>query len=83
MISVSVENHEMNHLWHYEGTLDSKGKTLTLEAEGPDFADPSKTAKFRDSYEFKSPDHIIGTSSMQNQDGKWEVFMTGEFRRSK
>ncbi len=73
----------MNHLWHYEGTLDAEGKTLTLEADGPDFADPSKTAKFRDSYEFKSPDHIIGTSSMQNQDGKWEVFMTGEFRRSK
>jgi hypothetical protein len=40
-----------------------------------------KLTRFRDSYEFKSPDHIVATSAMQGEDGAWIVFMTGEMLR--
>ncbi len=72
-----------DHLWKYSGTVDSTGKTLTLEADGPSFTQPGKTCKFRDAYEFKSKDHIVATSTMQGDDGKWTTFMTGTLRRKK
>ncbi len=73
----------MNHLWQYQGSVDESGTTLTLEAEGPNFMAAAKTTKFRDIYEFKSPDHIRATSSMLGEDGQWVVFMTGDSRRTK
>lgn len=73
----------INHLWHYEGTVDEAGTTLTLEAEGPNFTSPGKTAKFRDAYQFVSNDKIIATSSMQSDKGDWVVFMTGTMQRKK
>jgi hypothetical protein len=73
----------LNHLWHYEGTVDDSGRTLTLEAEGPNFMTGGKTTKFRDAYEFESKDHIIATSSALGEDGKWVTFMTGHLLRRK
>jgi hypothetical protein len=72
-----------NHKWDYAGTADASGKKLILEAEGPNFMAEGKTAKFRDTYEFKSADHIEATSSMQGDDGKWVTFMTGQIKRKK
>ncbi len=73
----------MNHMWRYEGTVDESGKKLTLEAEGPNFLAPGKTALFRDAYEFKSPDHIVSTSSMKTEEGQWVTFMTGNCKKQK
>jgi hypothetical protein len=73
----------VNHLWHYEGTVDESGKKLTLEAEGPNHMAGGKLTKFRDAYEFVSDDKIIVTASMQGEDGEWVTFMTGEATRKK
>jgi hypothetical protein len=70
----------MNYLWHYEGTVDASGKKLTLDAEGPHFTS-GKMTKYRDSYEFKTPDLIIATSEIMGDDGKWSTIMTAEVKR--
>src|SRR5262245_57892754 len=73
----------MNHMWKYTGTVDSTGKILTLEAEGPNMTQPGKNAKYRDVYEFKSKDHFTMSSAMQGDDGKWTQFMKSEVKRRK
>jgi len=70
-----------NYMWKYEGWVDEAGKILTLEADGPSFADPGKMAKYRDIYEFKAADHLLTSSQMQLPDGQWVTFMTGNGRR--
>lgn len=72
-----------HYLFHYEGTVDKSGKKITLEAEGPSYLEPGKTAKYRDSYEFKTPDLIIAKSEVMGEDGKWVTFATAESRRKK
>ena len=73
----------MNHMWHYEGEYDAKDEKLLLVAEGPDFMGSGEMKKFRDSYQFKSPDVIVVASEMMGDDGKWMTFMTGEMTRVK
>ncbi len=72
----------LNHMWHYEGTVDESGKKLSLYAEGPIFAAGEGVSMFRDSYEFVSDDQIRITSEMQGDDGEWITFMTGDARRN-
>ena len=69
-------------MWKYEGVTGDSEKTLVLETEGPNFMADGKVAKFRDTYTFKSKDHIIVMSSMQSEDGSWVEFMKGNFRRT-
>jgi hypothetical protein len=71
-----------SYMWKYEGVVDDSGKTLVLEAEGPNFMAGGKISRFRDAYTFKSKDHIIAKSSMQSADGSWVEVMTGSFRRT-
>lgn len=73
----------MGHLWKYEGTVDASGKKLVLEADGPNMLVPGKMAKYRDSYEFKTKDHIVATSEMQDDKGNWVQFMKGDVKRKK
>ncbi|HMP79423.1 MAG TPA: DUF1579 domain-containing protein [Pirellulaceae bacterium] len=70
-----------DHVWHYKGSLDASGKVLTLEAEGPNFADPEKTTLFRDIYEFKAADHLVLLSQMRDENGEWIQFAKGDLRR--
>jgi hypothetical protein len=72
----------MDFLWHYEGDVDHTGTKLVLVAEGPNFMAPGKVARFRDSYQFKSPDLIVATAEMMDDDGNWVTFMTGEMKRN-
>jgi hypothetical protein len=72
-----------DYLWTYEGDVDATGRILSLEADGPNMMKPEKMARFRDAYEFKSDDHIVQTSSMKGDDGKWVTFMTGTLKKKK
>lgn len=73
----------MEYLWVYDGELDSNGKTLTLNTQGPDMTATDKTAKYRDVIEFKSDDHRTLTSHSLGPDGKWQEIMTAHYRRRK
>ena len=72
-----------DYLWTYEGSVDATGKILTMETAGPCPLAPGKILKFRDVTEFKSPDHRIFTSAMQDEDGKWTTILTVNSRRKK
>jgi len=73
----------MTYLWLYDGELDESEKILTLNAEGPDFTQPGKTAKYKDVIEFKSDDHRVLTSQALGADGQWHQFMKANYRRKK
>jgi hypothetical protein len=69
------------YLWVYDGELDASKRILTLNAEGPSWADPTAKAKYRDIHEFVSDIHRILTSHMLGDDGKWTHFMTAHYYR--
>ena len=73
----------MTHLWVYDGSVDPSGRVLTLNAEGPSFLAPGKTAKYQDIIEFKSDDHRTLTSQTLGDDGTWHPFMTAHYRRTR
>lgn len=58
------------HLWHYKGDVDSAGRILTLETEGPCPSEGGRVVKFRETIEIKNPEHKILTS-MREKNGKW------------
>jgi hypothetical protein len=71
----------MTHLWVYEGELDESTGVLTLNSQGPSPAGDGTMAKYRDSIEFRSNDHRVLTSAVQDRDGEWQHFMTAHYRR--
>jgi len=73
----------MTNLWIYEGELDAARNVLVLGTEGPSFADPSKTAKYKDTIRFENDDYRILTSAYQTDDGQWNEFMTAHYRRKR
>lgn len=71
----------MTTLWVYRGWVEPDGMTLTLEAEGPDFEDPQKTAIFHDVITFLDDDHRRFSGSIRQADGSFKTFMTNELER--
>lgn len=69
-------------MWRYTGSVDAAGKTLTLDTEGPDFTNPGKTCKFRESLTFVDKDHMSYASTME-LDGKWVNVLKMESTRKK
>jgi hypothetical protein len=71
----------MTHLWPYNGTLDSTGKILTLDSEGPSFSGDGSMSRYQDIIEFVSDDHRTLTSRVPGPDGEWITFMSAHYRR--
>jgi hypothetical protein len=72
---------EMTHLWVYEGELDTTGRRLTLDTEGPGMAGDGAMSKYQDIIEFVSDDHRTLTSRVRGEDGTWKEFMSAQYRR--
>jgi hypothetical protein len=73
----------MTHMWVYDGELDAARKVLTLNSEGPDMADDTKLARFKDVIEFRGNDQRVLTSHMLGEDGRWQHFMTATYHRKR
>ncbi len=69
----------MPNLWVYEGSL--AGDVLTLDCEGPDFSDATKTASYQDVMEIVGDDHRILRSRLKAPDGQWHQIMQAHYRR--
>ena len=73
----------MANLWIYNGALDSTGKKLVLDSEGPSFSGDGTTAQYQDTIEIKDDNNRVLSSSVLGPDGKWQQFMTSNYRRVK
>jgi hypothetical protein len=71
-----------DYMWSYEGTFDEATKRLTLEAKGPSMSGDGSMSLYRDSYRFESESMIEVKSEVQDADGKWITFMTGQLKRN-
>jgi hypothetical protein len=71
----------MAFMWVYDGELDAAKKKLSLHADGPDFVNEGKMAKYKDVIEFISDDHRTLTAHVLAEDGKWHEFMTAHYQR--
>lgn len=63
------------HLYKYTGSIDSAGKVLTLESEGPNPKEPDMMMKMKDVITFKSDTEKEAKSYVQDGD-KWIECMT-------
>lgn len=70
----------MTYLWQYRGQLDSSGKVLTLDTEGPSFTGEG-LSKYQDVIEIVSPDERTLRSRQLGADGQWHHFMFARYRR--
>jgi Protein of unknown function (DUF1579) len=70
-------------LWKYEGSVDSTGKVLTLESEGPCPMKPGQIVKFNEVTEFKNKDERVFTSKMLGDDRNWNTVVRVTSKRVK
>ena len=72
----------MSSMWVYEGTLDTAGRVLTLDTDGPSMSGEG-SAKYQDIVEFQSNDERSLSSLVQSPNGEWQQIMRITYRRTK
>jgi hypothetical protein len=73
----------MTYFWRYSGTLHAAQRVLTLDTEGPSFANDGSMARYQDIIEFQSDDERTLSSQYLGPDGKWIPFMKAQYQRVK
>ena len=73
----------MTHQWVYDGELDASERVLTLNSEGPSFSGDGSMSKYQDVIELKGKTCGRSPAACCTPDGKWQPFMTVEYRRKK
>lgn len=71
----------MPMMWIYDGALDAAGEVLTLDCDGPDFTDPTRTLKYQDIVELTPDGRRLLRSRVQDTEGNWQQIMSAEYRR--
>ncbi len=69
------------HLFVYEGNMDSTGRVLSLDCEGPVAPGSSQIGKFRDIVEIRNDNERIFTGNRLGEDGRMEELMRIVYRR--
>ncbi|MBN9500823.1 MAG: DUF1579 domain-containing protein [Armatimonadetes bacterium] len=72
-----------SHLWKRTGTLSADGNTMTLDCVGPNMEIDGETANYRDVIQVVDQDHLILTSSGEDQNGQYIPYMTVHYYRTK
>ena len=72
----------MTHMWPYDGELDTDGRVLTLDSEGPSMSGDGTMSRYRDVIELEGDDRRTLTASVKGEDGQWRRFMTTSYRRA-
>ena len=71
----------MPYMFVYEGVLDRTANTLTLDCQGPDFADLSKSASYREVITIVDAATRTFVSHMEADDGSWTEIMNARYQR--
>ncbi|HEX4892947.1 MAG TPA: DUF1579 domain-containing protein [Hyphomicrobiaceae bacterium] len=72
----------MPGLWIYDGALDSTGRILTLDTEGPAmFANGTRRTRYQDIIELPEGGGRLLRSRMLDEAGNWNEFMVAKYRR--
>ena len=64
-----------SHLWKTTGKLSADGRVMTLDCIGPSMTKDGETANYRDVIELIDDDHRTLTSSGQQDNGEWQLYM--------
>lgn len=72
----------MTYFWTYNGKIDFDSNTMTLDAPGPGFGDPSRIVDYQDIIQFIDQDYFVLRSQMKLESGEWVPFMRGDYRRT-
>ncbi|MFG0307301.1 MAG: DUF1579 domain-containing protein [Phycisphaerales bacterium JB040] len=65
----------MAQLVVYSGHLDDAGNALPMDAQAPSFDDPTRLARYQDTYGFTSDNERYLRSALLGDDGNWNQFM--------